>query len=262
MNSYNFSDMSLKDIQDFVKKLYHNLEIKDKIILEEELAQDTRKNVQSYAKRLEKNRVKHEKEIERVQGMWQIENKLYEKYNLIAGTDEVGRGPIAGPVVACAVVLPKDVIIEGINDSKKISEKKREELSQEIKEKALALEIVEIDADYIDKINILKASQLAMAKAVANLGLPVDHIVIDGNQNIPIDIPQTTIIGGDSRSISIAAASIVAKVYRDHLMVQFSETYPGYGFEKHKGYGTREHYESIQKLGPCPIHRRSFNLKV
>ena len=163
--------------------------------------------------------------------------------------------------MACAVILPKGIMIEGINDSKKLSAKKRDYLSEKIKEVALAYHIASIDAEYIDKINILKASQLAMAKAVANLKMPCDMILIDGNQNIPIEIPQQTIIEGDSKSISIAAASIVAKVYRDNLMIEYAKIYPGYGFESHKGYGTKAHYESIKKLGLTPIHRRSFSLE-
>lgn len=184
----------------------------------------------------------------------------------IAGVDEVGRGPLAGPVTAAAVVLPRDFDIPGIDDSKKLTEKKREALYPIIKERALAFGIGMADHQRIDEINILQATKEAMTAAVreanamlaAKTGAEIQHVLFDAMVIEEVPLPQTSVIKGDSKSLSIAAASILAKVTRDRLMVQMAEIYPGYGFERNKGYGTKLHYEGLESHGPCPIHRRSF----
>ncbi|MCH5212075.1 MAG: ribonuclease HII [Oscillospiraceae bacterium] len=176
----------------------------------------------------------------------------------IAGVDEAGRGPLAGPVFAAAVILHRDVIIEGINDSKKLSEKKRDELFDIIKEKAAAYSVCAVSEARIDDINILQATFQAMCGAVERLDIQPDYVLVDGNKSPGLSIAHETVVKGDSKSVSIAAASILAKVSRDRYMCRMAEKYPGYGFEKHKGYGTKAHYEAIEKLGICDIHRKSF----
>lgn len=182
-------------------------------------------------------------------------------YVNVAGVDEVGRGPLAGPVVAAAVILLHDFDVLGIDDSKKLSEKRREELYEIITEKAVAWGIGMADHETIDEINILQAAKLAMKRALAELE-DVDYITFDAMKIEDIDIPQESVIKGDSKILAIAAASIVAKVTRDRMMTEYAKQYPGYGFEKNKGYGTKAHYEGISEHGICPIHRRSFLKKV
>jgi len=184
-------------------------------------------------------------------------------YSVIAGIDEAGRGPLAGPVVAGCCILDPNVKILGLDDSKKLSEKKREELFIEIKEKALAWTVCEISAEVIDEINILEATKKAMRTCVEDISrkLRPDLLLIDAVNLSGTGVDVVPIIKGDANSDSIAAASILAKVTRDHIMVEFDNTYPGYGFAKHKGYGTKDHYAAIRELGMTPIHRRSF-LKV
>ncbi len=181
-----------------------------------------------------------------------------EGYRLIAGVDEVGRGPLAGPVVACAVILPADVRIEGVDDSKKLSKKKRAELAPIIKEKAICYSIAEVDEQMIDEINIYQATRLCMKRALEGLKEKPDLILSDGNLTLDIDIDQKSVVGGDGRVFSIGAASILAKVYRDELMARYALEFPGYGFEHNAGYGTREHIEGIAMRGLCRIHRRTF----
>lgn len=184
----------------------------------------------------------------------------------IAGVDEVGRGPLAGPVVAACVVLPRDFDVPGIDDSKKLTEKKREALLPIIREKALAYGIGMADHQRIDEINIFQATKEAMREAVEKArcmlkekeGADIQHILFDAMTIEEISLPQTSIIKGDSKSLSIAAASILAKVTRDRMMVEMADIYPGYSFEKNKGYGTKAHYEGLRQQGPCPIHRRTF----
>ncbi len=176
----------------------------------------------------------------------------------VAGIDEAGRGPLAGPVIAAAVVFARDTIIKGVNDSKKLTATKREHLYEIIRQRALSIGIGRCSADLIDEINILQATYRAMKQAVANLDLPVDHLLIDGRSAPQFDVPYTTIVKGDSCCHSIAAASIIAKVTRDRLMREYDSDYPCYGFAKHKGYGTRQHIEAIKQFGRCPIHRKSF----
>ena len=180
-------------------------------------------------------------------------------YKLICGVDEAGRGPLAGPVCAAAVILPENCVIEGLNDSKKISEKKREKLFDIITEKALAYSIAYGTLEEIEKYNILEATYIAMNRAIDGLELKADFALIDGNR-VPkgITVPCETVIKGDSKSFSIAAASILAKVTRDRLMLEYDQKYPEYLFAKHKGYGTKAHYDAIKQHGVCEIHRLSF----
>ncbi|MBP5686907.1 MAG: ribonuclease HII [Clostridia bacterium] len=175
----------------------------------------------------------------------------------ICGVDEVGRGPLAGPVVCCAVIMPEDGKIAGVRDSKKLSAKRREALSKEIREKAVALSIKEISPEEIDEINILQAVRKCMTQAVNALSVTPDITIVDG-QDTGLSFPAEYVIGGDDKSYTVACASIVAKVYRDNLMVKYAEEFPEYGFEKHKGYGTKEHIEKIKEIGPCRLHRRTF----
>ncbi|MBS7389800.1 MAG: ribonuclease HII [Ruminococcus sp.] len=194
---------------------------------------------------------------------YSIENEYREKgFNIICGVDEAGRGPLAGPVYAAAVILPSDCVIEGLNDSKKLTEKKREALFDEIKEKALAYGIASADEKEIDEINILNATFLAMKRAIASLSVKPDLALIDGNQKPHTDIEEVTVIKGDAKSMSIAAASVLAKVSRDRFMLEMAEKYPQYEFARHKGYGTKLHYEKIAQYGVCDIHRRTFLKKI
>lgn len=183
---------------------------------------------------------------------------LRQGYSCVAGVDEAGRGALAGPVVAAAVVLPRRTEISGINDSKKLTPSRREALFDLIMEKALAVGIGSGDHLLIDRVNILQATLSAMKDAVLGVSPPPDYIIIDGISKIPLNIHQRTIIKGDSVSISIAAASIIAKVTRDRLMADFENRYPGYGFAEHKGYGCASHMAAIARLGPCAIHRKTF----
>lgn len=204
-----------------------------------------------------KRALKLEAEKARVEQMCEYE-KEYGVYSYICGIDEAGRGPLAGPVVAGAVILPKDCRILYINDSKKLSEKRRNELFDIIKEEAVTYGIGIIDAARIDEINILQATYEAMRSAINNLN-PSPDILLNDAVTIPkVDIKQVPIIKGDAKSISIAAASVLAKVTRDRIMEEYDKKYPEYGFAKHKGYGSAFHTEAIRKYGPCPIHRRSF----
>lgn len=190
---------------------------------------------------------------------YEYEKKRYaEGYTSVCGCDEAGRGPLCGPVVAAAVILPCDFSIDGLNDSKKLSEKKREKLFTLITENAIAYGIAEASPAEIDEINILNASMLAMRRAVEKLRVPADFALIDGNCSRGFSIPTETIIKGDAKSASVAAASILAKVTRDRLCAEQDKMYPEYGIAKHKGYPTKEHMEAVRKYGPSPIHRRTF----
>jgi len=186
------------------------------------------------------------------------ENRFWDKYPYIAGLDEAGRGAWAGPVVAAAVIFDKNVTVDGVNDSKKLSPKKREKLFEEIKEKSLTYGVGLVDSATIDEINILEASKQAMIMALAQLDPQPNHLFVDGNMKLATTIAQTAIIDGDAKSHSIAAASIIAKVTRDNLMVELAKTYPDYGFEGHKGYGTKKHQEALGKHGCLEIHRKSY----
>ena len=176
----------------------------------------------------------------------------------LCGVDEAGRGPLAGPVCAAAVILPPDLELPGLNDSKKLTDKKRRELYDIIVEKATAYSVALVDEKTIDEINILQATFRAMAEAVAGLSMTPDLVLVDGNREPPLPMKAQCVVGGDGKSASIAAASILAKVTRDRLMEELDETYPQYGFAVHKGYGTKRHYEALRTYGPSPIHRQTF----
>ena len=184
--------------------------------------------------------------------------KYQEGYRFVCGCDEAGRGPLCGPVVAAAVILPRDIVIEGLNDSKKLTEKKREALFEVIKEKAVAYAIAEASPLEIDEINILNASMLAMKRAVEALPVKADFALIDGNCSRGFNIPTETVIKGDAKSASIAAASILAKVTRDRQCIELDKEYPEYNISKHKGYPTKEHMDAVRKYGVAPIYRKSF----
>ncbi len=201
-----------------------------------------------------------EKELERLLELKKIEEELHQKgFESICGIDEAGRGPLAGPVVVAGVIMPKNSMIEGVNDSKKVSEKKRELLYDKILEEALSYSVAIIGQDVIDDINILNATKQGVANVVKGLDVRPDLIIIDALQHIDTNgIPYESIIKGDAKCYSIAAASIIAKVTRDRIMREWDEIYPQYGFSQHKGYGTAKHIEAIKEYGLCPIHRRSF----
>lgn len=191
---------------------------------------------------------------------WTLENAARRRGALrIAGLDEVGRGPLFGPVVAAAVILPRGCLLPGLNDSKKLSEKKRAELDVEIRANAVSWAIAEVDAETIDRINIRQASLLAMRRAVEQLALSPDFLLIDGRDTIDWECPQQAVIRGDGTSVSIAAASVLAKVYRDRLLVELDSEYPGYGLAQHKGYPCPAHLAALERLGPTPLHRKSFH---
>ena len=191
--------------------------------------------------------------------MWLIEQQCFEQgYNVICGVDEAGRGPLAGPVCAAAVILPANLEIPGLDDSKKLTDKRRRELMPIIKENAIAYGIAFADEKEIDEINILQATYLAMERAIAQLQVKPELCLIDGNRSKDFGIPVQTVVHGDSLSASIAAASILAKVTRDDYMLQLAEKYPQYSFEVHKGYGTKAHYAALSKCGPCDAHRMTF----
>lgn len=195
--------------------------------------------------------------------MWEIEQKYLDQgYRFVCGVDEAGRGPLAGPVCAAAVILPAGIEIPGLNDSKKLTDKRRRELFPVIQREALAYGIAFADEKEIDSINILQATLLAMERAINQLKIKPDFALIDGNREKDFGIPVETVVHGDSLSASIAAASILAKVTRDDYMLDMANQYPGYDFEIHKGYGTKAHYAALMEKGPCPIHRMTFLKKL
>lgn len=247
---------SIKSIADILKEVSYE-ELPNIL---ENLKSDSRQGVQNLVKRYQKKYDNYILELKRIKTLNIYENDCYSKgYKVIAGIDEVGRGPLAGPVVACAVILPKDCSILGINDSKKLSPSKREELFDIIHKEAISIGIGIVDPHTIDEMNILQATYKAMKIAIEQLEIVPEMLLIDGNNNLPnISIPQQKIVGGDGKSISIAAASIIAKVTRDRLMDAYHELYPDYDFLRNKGYGTEIHIKAIQQKGLCPIHRRSF----
>lgn len=218
---------------------------------------DGRDGVQKLLATGKKRLAAYEKELARTEEMWHYE-RLYPDRDYIGGIDEVGRGPLAGPVVAACVILPKDCNLLYINDSKQLTEKKREELYDRILEEAVAVGIGSVSHEVIDEINILQATFAAMREAIGKLSVTPDQLLVDAVHIPGIAIPQRGIIKGDAHSISIAAASIVAKVTRDRYMVEMDAKYPGYGFAGNKGYGSAEHIAALREKGPCEIHRRSF----
>ena len=202
-----------------------------------------------------KNKIDEEKRLEE---LTKYERELWEEGLVVCGMDEVGRGPLAGPVVTCCIIMPKSGLIEGVNDSKKLSEKKRALLFDRIKESALAIGFGSCGEKVIDEINILNATKRAFKEAYFDMGVSADAALIDAVSGLDIPCEKIPIIHGDALSYLIACASIMAKVKRDRFMAEMDELYPGYGFAKNKGYGTKEHILAIRELGPCPIHRRSF----
>ena len=195
--------------------------------------------------------------------LWELENEIYDSgVSLICGVDEAGRGPLAGPVCAAAVILPRNTEIAGLNDSKKLSEKSREKLYDEICEKAVSFGIAFASVEEIEQLNILNAAMLAMNRAIAQLEPQPELALIDGNRSSAIEINSRCVIKGDAKCADIAAASILAKVTRDRYMLEMAEKYPEYHFERHKGYGTKLHYEALREYGPCEIHRPSFLRKM
>lgn len=218
---------------------------------------DGRVGVRNLVDKAKKQLLAYEKELARTEKMKKYE-KQYSEYDFICGIDEVGRGPLAGPVVAAAVILPKDCGLLYLNDSKQLSEKKREELYEKIMEQAVAVGVGYNSPERIDEINILQATYEAMREAVHGLRVVPDLLLNDAVTIPGLDMRQIPIIKGDAKSISIAAASIVAKVTRDRLMVQYDEVFPGYGFASNKGYGAESHIEALKTLGSCPIHRKTF----
>lgn len=223
------------------------------------LKNDERKSVQQALQIWEKKQLRQAELEKRSYELLHFEREMIEKgYNVIAGIDEVGRGPLAGPVVAAAVVLPNGLLLPGVDDSKKLSEKKRQELVMLIEENAIAIGVGVIAEDKIDEVNIYQATKLAMVQAVANLKVKPECLLIDAMPLPEVAIPQESIIKGDSKSVSIAAASIIAKEIRDNMMKKYDLDYPGYDFANNAGYGTKKHLEGLQELGITPIHRKTF----
>lgn len=247
----------MKSIRDIKEEFQTAADINAREKLAEYYRSDSRKGVQDLIAKTVKEREKLQIELERLEGMKQFEKK-YADYTAICGIDEAGRGPLAGPVVAGAVILPKDCSILYLNDSKQVSTSRREELFDEIQEKAVACAVGIVSPQRIDEINILQATYEAMHQAVEGLKVIPDLLLVDAVTIPAMPMKQVGIIKGDAKSVSIAAASILAKVTRDRMMVEYDALYPEYGFAKHKGYGSKVHIEAIQEYGPCPIHRRTF----
>ena len=245
--------MSISDI----KKEFAQADINEYSSIIEKYKDDTRSGVVKLIQSAEKNIEKHEKELARMYRMFNYERQYRGEGN-VCGIDEVGRGPLAGPVVAAAVILPEDCDILYLNDSKQLSEKMREKLYDEIMEKALAVGVGMADEKVIDDINILQADYVAMRMALSKLSVTPDILLNDAVTIPEVTIPQESIIKGDAKSVSIAAASIVAKVTRDRYMADMDSVYPGYDFASNKGYGSAKHIEALKTIGPCEIHRRTF----
>lgn len=242
-----------------IKEMVRESDAKGKIKMIEAMEGDRRVGVRAIASRLRTGIDEQKKEIDRINAMKSFEREWYVRgAKYIAGIDEVGRGPLAGPVYAGAVVFARDTIIEGVNDSKKLSAAKRQMLSAKIRERAVAYAVGYCDERTIDRINILNATFEAMKMAVINLSVRPDVLLIDAVRIPGLEIPQVPIVKGDSLSFSIAAASIIAKVERDRVMDEYDRIYPNYNFAHNKGYGTEEHMDAIRRFGPCPIHRKSF----
>ena len=240
-----------------LKEQFEQADAAQRAVLYEVYSSDDRAGVKKLVSAYRKKEEALQKERMRLEDMRSFEHK-YSTYSLICGIDEAGRGPLAGPVVAGAVILPKDCEILYLNDSKKLSPAKREALYEEIMEKAEAVGVGMASPARIDEINILQATYEAMREAVYNLGVTPELLLNDAVTIPDVSIPQVPIIKGDAKSVSIAAASIIAKVTRDRLMVQYDKILPGYGFARHKGYGSKDHIEAIRRLGSTPIHRRTF----
>lgn len=225
----------------------------------EALRADPRSGVRNLVSKIEARRHANRAEGQRLRHLLRFETELWEQGHVhIAGTDEVGMGPLAGPVIAAAVILPRDFRPKGLNDSKQLDEREHARLSDEVKEHAISWAVGRVDPEEIDRINIYRAGLLAMKRALLGLAQKPDYVLLDARTIKDLDLPQRGIIKGDARSLTIAAASVVAKHHRDGLMTELDAEYPGYGFAKHKGYSVPEHWAALKKLGPCAIHRRSF----
>ena len=254
--------ISMKTIQKIEQefKLCQNDELKELLSL---YAPDSRDGVQKICDKYSKKLAKHYDELLRLKKISQYEERYFDSgMRTVAGLDEVGRGPLAGPVVACCVVFKKGTIIEGVGDSKKLSEKKRNTVFWDIKRKALDIGMGVVDEKVIDKINIVNATKLAMREALDNLTIKPDALLIDHLSLEDIDCVQESIVKGDEKCFSIGAASIMAKVMRDEMMHNYAKEYPEYHFDKNKGYGSREHFEALFQYGASPIHRQSFLKKL
>lgn len=240
-----------------IKREFQETEIDLLDAVIEKYRSDERAGVQKMIEKAYKDKEKLAKERARLEAMREFEHK-YQEFEAICGIDEVGRGPLSGPVIAAAVILPKDCEILYLNDSKQVSEKKREELYDIIMEKAIAVGIGSASPAVIDEINILNATYVAMREAISNLQVKPDLLLNDAVHIPEVNIKQVSLIKGDARSVSIAAASIIAKVTRDRMMLEYDKVFPGYGFASNKGYGSKEHIEALKAQGPCLIHRQSF----
>ncbi|ASW42935.1 ribonuclease HII [Clostridium isatidis] len=263
LSNINLEELSYKKVKEYIDKIDINKEKNNQELekLIDLLINDKRKNINLLGNKLIKEKEKIEKEINRVKLMYDFDKTLG-NFKYIAGVDEVGRGPLAGPIVACAVILDLNVLEEDLildlKDSKKLSSKKREELSNIIKEKALAYYIAESSNEEIDKKGIAYCNNKVFLEACTSMKIKPDLVLSDGYKVRGIDIPNKAVIKGDAKSASIAAASIVAKVYRDNLMKEYAKKYPYYDFEENAGYGTKKHIEAIKEKGICIIHRKSF----
>lgn len=246
-----------KSVQE-IKKEFQMASEQDFDVLRQRYQSDQRKGVQSLVRGLEKTQEKLVEERKRLEKMREFERKYASAYTQICGIDEAGRGPLAGPVVAGAVILPVDCEIRYLNDSKKVSAPRRALLFDEIREKAVAYGTGIVSPERIDEINILQATYEAMRQALDQLSVSPDLLLVDAVTIPDVRVKQVGIVKGDARSVSIAAASIIAKVTRDRIMEEYHEEYPEYGFAGHKGYGSQAHIQAIKKFGPCPIHRRTF----
>ncbi len=267
MNINNLDSLSYKDVKKIVDEIDVEMSFKEDFFVKliDNLKKDKRKNVISLGDKLERNKQKIEKEIQRVKKMYEFD-KSFGEYKYIAGVDEVGRGPLAGPIVACAVILEEadidDNLILWLNDSKKLSEKKRELLAEIIKDKALSYCIEECSNEEIDNLGIAYANNKVFLDACNNLSIKPNLVLSDGYLVKNIQIENKFVVKGDTKSACIAAASIVAKVYRDNLMKQYAKVYTGYDFESNAGYGTIKHIEGLKEFGPSKIHRKSFLTKI
>jgi ribonuclease HII len=249
--------MKIRDLKKMIDNCNNVDDLDEAVLLD--LANDKRTGVQKIYSKLINDLNKKIKEKERLKAIHKYEDNCCSKgYRLIAGVDEAGRGPLAGPVAAGAVILPDDIEILGVNDSKQLSSKQRTKLAEQIKKAALCWSIGLATEEEIERLNIRNATHLAMARAAKSLSLKPDILLVDGFLIPGVEIKQQAIVGGDAKSVSIAAASILAKVQRDKIMDNYHALYPQYGFDRHKGYGTKQHIEAIMKYGPCPIHRKDF----
>lgn len=252
---FNIKKMSLKRLQALISE--RGPEVYPAVI--EALGADPRGGAQRLVKFCQTRLEAYQRERQRMARMFSYERQVWAMgYKLVAGLDEVGRGPLAGPVVAAAVILPGEVVLPGLDEFKRLPPKRRQELHDLIHEKAVAVSIGMVHPDGIDEANVMMATYKAMVKAVHDLTSPPDYLLIDALHLPGVTQPQAPIVGGDGLSSSIAAASIVAKVTRDNYMIEMDRVYPGYGFAHHKGYGTAEHREALERCGPCPIHRKHF----